>query len=750
MDKKILTQLKYYLGFVENFHNLHFDKGGKFCFPRSFENIALNIGRFENKPFKFIQQNLDIFNNKNYEVKKIQPKEYIPTAKGYWHKYCEENSEKSLYPKENIVEDILEHFKEYKPDCEKNFDDIIQNIKNIRDLFYFSEILQGVDNNYNSFPYLTSTTFLGENRNLMDIFDSFSEDKPIRDKLMSGYDLPEINLISYDWFKKNLPNDQKSYILLIQHHFNSTSCTRGHITFLHPDLVKYIYTKSIQMNINKVFSESYHILRKSFENTHLTPLFYYRNRQYLFLDNLFENYWRKNKPFYEEDIQDFNNEFIDFQNRNFFHIASEGEVKLTKESQEELGRNYYYDSKPYEYYTRIKVKEDSRIARNITKFLKFWLRTPVNYIDGSFIFNIIKNIRGDKSIEKNLSENTLISKEILLDDPTENIQKRKTPALLKKSLTSEFNTNEVKITRGGDWKIQGNQSIFRFKVKINNVSMYTITGIHILLTSIPSALNVFSEHHSIKILKPNSYESPSFKFSAKESCVGDLIEGIITYYDHLGKQQTMPIEPFKIEYVCNLLVPKSISKEEFDQKTEFMDEKKLSIESNLQLSQLDSVIEPIIRKCNFALLQDIKTSQSDEYRKIEGFAQGLYDKQNVALTVAIKKIDDGSRLVVKAMSDRSEKVIDILKDFNTKLDNIKSDTQLIIEYTEQIDQILDKVDNLEEYLHVHLASDFEKIKYVWEDYSSGKIKRRVLIGKCIKILGQKFIRIIISNITVLF
>jgi predicted nucleic acid-binding Zn-ribbon protein len=267
-----------------------------------------------------------------------------------------------------------------------------------------------------------------------------------------------------------------------------------------------------------------------------------------------------------------------------------------------------------------------------------------------------------------------------------------------------------------------------------------------LLTSIPSALRVFSDHHLIKILKPHSYESPTFKFAAKESCVGDYIKGLITYFNYLDKEHTIMIEPYKIEYVCNLLVAKLISKQEFDHKTKNMKKKKLIIESNLDISELESTITSIIRKCNFALIQDLQTIRNKEFKNFEGYAQGLYDKQDVALSVAIKKIDEGSKLVVKAMSDRSEKVTDILKDFNTKLDDIKSNTQLIIEYTEQIDQILDEMDNLEEYLKEHLASDFEKIKYIWKDYSLGKIERKELIGKCIKILGKKFIGLVISNL----
>lgn len=750
MDKEILNHIRYYLGFVEKFHSLHYDEGGIFCFPRSFENIAFNTSRYTKKLPQFIEQNLDNFDNKDYEIKEIRPLDYVPTKKGYWHKYCRENSEKSLYPKEKTAKVILKHFKEYKPDCEKIFVEIIQNIKNIKDLFYFSEILHSIDNNYNSIPFLLSTTFLGENKNLLDIFDSFSEDKPIRDKIKNSYDLSELNSKSYDWFKKNLPNDSKSYLLLIQHHFSSTRCSRGHIIFFHPDLVNFIYTKLIKMNINKIISESYSILRKSFENTHLMPLYNYRNRQYLFLYNLFENYWGNLKPFYKEDIEDFNNEFLDLQNLNFLVINSEGEIRLKQETVEHLGHQYYQqDSRFYNFYNRIKEREDSRISRNINKFLKFWFRTPVKYNDGCFTYDMIENIGGDKNNEKKPSKNSLNSEDLLSNDSSENIQKNQTLNPINKSITSEFNPKEVKITRGGDWKVEGNQSIFYFKVKIKNDSNYIITNIHILLTSIPSGLEVNRDKCSIKIRAPHSSESPLFKFVAKESCVGDFINGLVTYSDYLNNPHTITIEPFRIKYVCNLIVPKPISKQEFDQNTEFMDEKKLTIESNLEISELESIIEPIIRKCNFALLQDLQTLKNDEFKKFEAYAQGLYDKQDVALTIAVKKIDNGSRLMVKTMSNQSDKVTDILKDFNIKLDDIKSDIQLIKEYSGQIEQILGKVDNLENFLKDKLTSDFERIRHIWEDYSVGNIKRRDLIKECIIILGRKFIRLVISNMTFL-
>ena len=177
-----------------------------------------------------------------------------------------------------------------------------------------------------------------------------------------------------------------------------------------------------------------------------------------------------------------------------------------------------------------------------------------------------------------------------------------------------------------------------------------------------------------------------------------------------------------------------------------MEEKKLVIESNLDISDLEGKIEDIVTKCNFALLQKIQEDQSESFRKVEAFAQGLYDKQDVALSVAVKKVEDGSQLVVKAMSDKAAKVTDLLKDFSIKLDDIKSDTELIKEYTSQIEDLMDKTEDLEAFLIKHLASDFEKIRFAWKDYKEGKINKKGLIKNGIKIIGKRFIKIFVIQL----
>ena len=78
--------------------------------------------------------------------------------------------------------------------------------------------------------------------------------------------------------------------------------------------------------------------------------------------------------------------------------------------------------------------------------------------------------------------------------------------------------------------------------------------------------------------------------------------------------------------------------------------------------------------------------------------------------------------------------------------HIKSDTELIKEYTSVLEEMFDMIDDLEEFLKYHLANDFEKIKAAWQDYEDGKITRKQLIGHGIKILGKQFIKKLLGKI----
>ena len=304
----------------------------------------------------------------------------------------------------------------------------------------------------------------------------------------------------------------------------------------------------------------------------------------------------------------------------------------------------------------------------------------------------------------------------------------------------QFNKNEIEVLRGGDWKVEGDQSVFYYKPKIMNNSKFVITNIQILLTQVPSCLEVTNDRYKIDILRPRSFEAPTFKLKALESCVGDAIGAIITYTTPSGNQETTKILPFEIKYVCNLLVPQHISRKDFEKKIKKMDAKELVIDCGLDIEETQTALSSILLQNNFFLLEQLKKRQSENHRTLDGFAQGRYDKEEVALSLTMEEQEDTTQVVIKGMSERVEKLTDLLRDINVKCDSIKSDTVLIKQYTEQISDIIDSIKDLEKYLRKRLGNDVDKIKVALDDYRNGKIKKVALIAKCIGVLGKRFIK----------
>ena len=305
----------------------------------------------------------------------------------------------------------------------------------------------------------------------------------------------------------------------------------------------------------------------------------------------------------------------------------------------------------------------------------------------------------------------------------------------------------LEIKRGGDWDIEGDQSIFKYKVKVHNSSDVILSNIQILLTSIPRSLEVDSDRYKIELLRPDSYESPTFKLKARESCVGDVIEGVISYIDPRGTQHTETIEPFKIEYVCNLLTPKQVTEAEYTQKIASMGKREIGIDSDLTPDDLEKEISSILKNNNFYLLDTATQPFESETREIKGYAEGKYDKEDVGLSVVMQQMaDQTTSMVIKAMSEREEKLIDLLRDLNIKCDDIKSCNELILEYSMKIEQVIDQIENLEEFLMKRLGGEFQRIKHIWTKYKNGKIDKKGLITEGAQVLGKRFLKLFLGKV----
>ena len=156
-------------------------------------------------------------------------------------------------------------------------------------------------------------------------------------------------------------------------------------------------------------------------------------------------------------------------------------------------------------------------------------------------------------------------------------------------------------------------------------------------------------------------------------------------------------------------------------------EKIVSIRDNIESTALSAT---------YSIL--IKTIQ-DKLYIIKQFKMGPFSKERVNL-------DEFYFSLSSMFNDKiSDKKLELLKRINTKVDNIKSDTELIKEFTSSIEDILDKFDDMENYLKDRLASDWEKIRNSWTEYKIGEIGKRELIKRGIKGLGKKFIFVMLSR-----
>jgi len=309
----------------------------------------------------------------------------------------------------------------------------------------------------------------------------------------------------------------------------------------------------------------------------------------------------------------------------------------------------------------------------------------------------------------------------------------------------ETEEEKVEIYRGGAWKIGGGQSIFHFKVKIRNNSPHVITNINILLTSIPEGLKTNKKLRTINTLDPKAYISPTFKFIATDDCVGSTIEGQVQYKTFEGERKTVHLRPLEIRYVCNLLEAKKVSELEYEKNTVLMENLRKDYMCKGDLEGVAQFMKNLLDKNNFYTLSDSFPNQPSDFVKIRGYAKGKYDHEDVAIQIALQRKDENTHLILKSMSKKIDKLYDINREISSKCDEIKTDTEIITEYMPLIKDIFQDVKRLEEienYMKEHLATDWEKLKNAWEEYKTKKISLKEFLKETVKVAGKRALKLL--------
>jgi hypothetical protein len=200
--------------------------------------------------------------------------------------------------------------------------------------------------------------------------------------------------------------------------------------------------------------------------------------------------------------------------------------------------------------------------------------------------------------------------------------------------TKEFES-EVRALRGGEFV--GNR--LRFKVKIVNDTEFIINDVTTTIVSYPRD-TLRLEGESIKVvskIEPTGFRSPSFEFLPTQDCVKGSVMSVVSYVNMRGELKTINVEPYVVRAVCDLLVPETISPEEFALKVSELRHGGMTMKvDDWTPEEMHSKTLQILESSNFSEVTS-KIGSVGEYveSKIQGWAKGKYTGKMIAIEVVI-------------------------------------------------------------------------------------------------------------------
>lgn len=139
-------------------------------------------------------------------------------------------------------------------------------------------------------------------------------------------------------------------------------------------------------------------------------------------------------------------------------------------------------------------------------------------------------------------------------------------------------------------------------------------------------------------------------------------------------------------------------------------------------------------------------------KKIEGIPKDLKDKVNILYNHIKKETIEPSEL-----NKQFQEIIQNLEIIKGGIDEIKMDLNIKVEtffdLYSKLESLLEDIsddlaehikdfDDLQNFLIEKLGNDYERIKDIWNDYKNGKIGRKELFKRIIKLLGPKVLKLI--------
>lgn len=748
-------------------------KNGYFTLPLSKENVIHNLKRVTKKNVNEITDQLEEFEENFREYIDINKDiyEYYTGVNTYYHpprkNPCPDQENSAIYY--ILDSEIKNHINEIYRNLEINIEEIIKeissNVKTHLDLLHL-RILKNIvkKNKFNNFF----------NYNLKENIRAVLEDAEIDNEIINyylGYDSP-FRFIDEKIFQFLQPI-YNFYVLFYSHNFNSQTCIRERNILILDSIAEKIDLWLESIPFNEIISKKYNEIKNQFMQIEKRlPLFTFKDNRCKFLENYYRQLRSNKDDLYIFQIDEDDKEAQSFFIENHYLKIENKKIMINPNLEQEF--RAYYDT--------LKRKEDQRITDNKIDIISECLISKLNLnnyvIDAS---TMVQARETDDSLQKDIRVTPVfevagdtfkffIKVENLLDYKiTDVIVRIKLPYSLKidkKSESYEFklsgilphkfetaffylfcetctdteiNASIEYIDPKGKFKVE---TMKPFQIvsckyvkpreiisseKLNQIlDNETKKIVEIPLRDDINELNVLEEikkRITMSTISSTPHLLEMFGMASDGSDIGikSLIKDVegtkILNATVFGTNQSVIFGI--LSEIMGVLKELKVDTKIIINKVE---ELRISIEN--QLKQFDIVSDDINQINN----------------KIDGLRSQITDYENEGNFAYAEKIHDEISELRSALKDlyykrenQSETIVDNL---NKILKNQKISEEIFRQ----------RIGTLEQYLYDHLDTDLEKWKKIWEEYKKKNIGKSELIKKSLRLVGPKFIKLLLKLI----
>lgn len=377
------------LGYAYHLSKEKYVRNGFFILPLSKENIIRNLVRIDREiTWKGAKKQLmgfletykgDIevkgyghdftyytYSKPNYRHSYVKNKCY-PYDRGFY------DTETGISLKGELVKEAEKIFSNYRPDCEAIYQELIGKIRTVKDLIFLTITEQISERNYNGKQ-------ASGIKDSLDLKQFDLDKKPLKEMMNpfpnrendGSFKFSEFNRDIEVYFRKYMPSDQRAFLLLNAHSFNTSSCYLVKYLYFHPRLSEFIYTRLSPLSLKTSIKESYSSKLLEFEKRYGSPVFESKDRTFQLLKQIDSRLGRGERMF---------TFMIDGYETELKALCDKGMLRIEDEDIKIKDKEKFFS-----FYQSVREKEHARINFITESFIKEWQSIKLNIRDDKVVF----------------------------------------------------------------------------------------------------------------------------------------------------------------------------------------------------------------------------------------------------------------------------------------------------------------------------------------------------------------------------